>query len=430
MEKGKRYLVFLIGLFVNAFSISLITKANLGTSPISSVPYTLSLYFPYTLGQFTIAFSVLLILLQILLLREKFEKIQLLQIPVSVLFGYFIDMTMQMLFFLDPQTYPGQIISLLIGCVVLGFGVYLEVLANVVMLPGEGFVKAVCIAFHRDFGKTKVCFDATMCVSAVAISLILFHRLEGVREGTVLSALLVGTFAGFFQRKLSFVPSLLFSDEIQSQQLIPVDQAGLVVTIAREYGSGGHEIGERLARRLGIRFYDKELIEMAAKETGFSVDFVEKNEQSLRNPLRRELLSQFYVYSKEDMPPEDKLFLAEWKVISEIAAQGNCVIVGRCADAILQDRPNTIRLFIHAPENFRRIHAMQQYGLTAEQAEQQVRTVSEERARHYKRYTGGIWGSAARYHVAIDSSVYGIDGCVDLLYEAVKAAQNRSSDLF
>ncbi len=73
---------------------------------------------------------------------------------------------------------------------------------------------------------------------------------------------------------------------------------------------------------------------------------------------------------------------------------------------------------------------MQQYGLTAEQAEQQVRTVSEERARHYKRYTGGIWGSAARYHVAIDSSVYGIDGCVDLLYEAVKAAQNWSSDLF
>ena len=183
MEKAKRYIVFFIGLFINALGISFITKADLGTSPISSIPYTLSLYFPFTLGEFTVAFSVFLILLQILLLRSRFEKIQLLQIPVSLIFGYFIDFTMNLLFFLAPQSYPTKLVSLLIGCLILGFGVYTEVLANVVMLPGEGFVKAVCTAFNREFGKTKVCFDASMSIGAAVISLVLFHHLEGVREG-------------------------------------------------------------------------------------------------------------------------------------------------------------------------------------------------------------------------------------------------------
>lgn len=210
MEKAKRYIVFFIGLFINALGISFITKADLGTSPISSIPYTLSLYFPFTLGEFTVAFSVLLILLQILLLRSRFEKIQLLQIPVSLIFGYFIDFTMNLLFFLAPQSYPAKLVSLLIGCLILGFGVYTEVLANVVMLPGEGFVKAVCTAFNREFGKTKVCFDASMSIGAAVISLVLFHHLEGVREGTIISALLIGTIAGFYGRKLSFLPRIAF----------------------------------------------------------------------------------------------------------------------------------------------------------------------------------------------------------------------------
>ena len=98
MTKLKRYVVFLIGLFINSFGVSLITKANLGTSPISSIPYVLSLNFPFTLGQFTIIFSLLLILIQLLILRKNFKAEHLLQIPISILFGYFIDLTMKMLF--------------------------------------------------------------------------------------------------------------------------------------------------------------------------------------------------------------------------------------------------------------------------------------------------------------------------------------------
>ena len=131
MEKLKRYIIFLIGLFINSLGVSLVTKADLGTSPISSVPYVLSLNFPFTLGQFTIAFSLLLILIQLLILRRNFKMEHLLQIPISILFGYFIDLTMMLLFFVNPKSYISSVAYLLIGCLILGFGVYTEVLANV-----------------------------------------------------------------------------------------------------------------------------------------------------------------------------------------------------------------------------------------------------------------------------------------------------------
>ncbi len=158
MEKLKRYIIFLIGLFINSLGVSLITKANLGTSPISSIPYVLSLNFPFTLGQFTIAFSLLLILIQLIILRRNFKAEHLLQIPISILFGYFIDLTMVMLFFVEPQNYLSSVIYLLIGCLILGFGVYTEVLANVAMLPGESFVRAVSSTWKTEFGSTKVAF--------------------------------------------------------------------------------------------------------------------------------------------------------------------------------------------------------------------------------------------------------------------------------
>ena len=115
MNKLKRYLLFLVGLFINALGVSLVTKASLGTSPISSIPYVLSLHFPLTLGNFTIIFSILLILLQILILRKNFKMENILQIPVSIAFGYFIDLTMYLFFWVNPQNYAVKLIALVIG---------------------------------------------------------------------------------------------------------------------------------------------------------------------------------------------------------------------------------------------------------------------------------------------------------------------------
>lgn len=210
-ETIKRYILLLIGLFINGFGVSFITKASLGTSPISSIPYTLSLKFQPTIGMFTMFFSVILIVLQLIILKKNFPKQYWLQIPVSMLFSYFIDLSMEILSALQPATYVSKMVFLLIGCVILGFGVFIEVIANVVMLPGEAFVKSVTMTFNTDFGKTKVAFDTSMTIIAILLSLLMFHSLNGVREGTIISAILVGTIARLFKSKIGFLETALIT---------------------------------------------------------------------------------------------------------------------------------------------------------------------------------------------------------------------------
>ncbi|WP_207303197.1 YczE/YyaS/YitT family protein [Intestinimonas massiliensis (ex Afouda et al. 2020)] len=201
-ELVRRYLFFIVGLFVNSLGIALITKGDLGTSPISSIPYTLSIGFTPSLGMFTLYFSLLLIVLQLAILRKKFPKQFWLQIPVSLGFSYFIDLSMSLLSFVHPQSYPTKAVFLLVGCLVLGFGVFMEMAANVVMLPGECTVKAISTTWNTDFGKTKVAVDVTMAATAAVLGLILYHALTGVREGTFVSALLVGFIARTFNKQV------------------------------------------------------------------------------------------------------------------------------------------------------------------------------------------------------------------------------------
>ena len=153
---------------MNSLGVSLITKASLGTSPITSIPYVLSLSFPFTLGNFTIFFSVFLILLQLLILRKNFKLEHVLQIPISIIFGYFIDLTMLLFTWLNPQTYIMKIVYLLIGCLILGFGV-------------------------------------SMAVIAAVLSFVFTGHLNGVREGTIIAALLVGFVARVLGKKLASV---------------------------------------------------------------------------------------------------------------------------------------------------------------------------------------------------------------------------------
>ena len=143
METLKRYLIFLVGLFVNSLGVSLITKANLGTSPISSIPYVLSLNFPFTLGNFTIFFSIFLIVLQLIILRKNFKLEHILQIPVSIIFGYFIDLTMILFSWVNPEAYIMKIVYLLIGCLILGVGVYMEVSGRFILDIGS-----CCLFFY------------------------------------------------------------------------------------------------------------------------------------------------------------------------------------------------------------------------------------------------------------------------------------------
>ena len=138
-------------------------------------------------------------------LRKNFKLENILQIPVSIAFGYFIDLTMYMLFWINPQNYFVKMIALLAGCLVLGLGVYLEVLADVVMLPGESFVRAIVLTWRTNFGTTKICFDVSMAVIAAVLSFVFTGHLNGVREGTIIAALLVGFVARVLGKKLASV---------------------------------------------------------------------------------------------------------------------------------------------------------------------------------------------------------------------------------
>lgn len=219
-ETIKRYLFFLVGLFINSLGVSFITKAGLGTSPISSIPYTFSIGFQPTLGQFTFVFNILLIVLQLVLAGKKFPKQYWLQIPVVLLFSYFIDLTMGLLFFIHSDVYGMKFVFLIIGCAILGFGVFMEFVANVVMLPGEAFVNIVASKFHFDFGKTKVVFDTTMTVMAGLMGVVIYQRLAGVREGTIIAAVLVGMIARVFKKKIGFIEKYLRTDNTEGEQKI------------------------------------------------------------------------------------------------------------------------------------------------------------------------------------------------------------------
>lgn len=210
-ELIKRYAFFVFGLFVNSLGISLITKSDMGTSPISSIPYTLSIGLPLSLGMFTLIFSLLLIVIQLIIMRKNFPKQYWLQIPVSLIFSYFIDLTMSMLDFLDPDTYLLQAVSLVAGCIVLGTGVFMETAANVVMLPGECTVKAITTVSKIDFGKSKIAMDVTMSVIAAVIGIVMYHKLAGAREGTFISALAVGFIARLLNKSIGKKIQTIFS---------------------------------------------------------------------------------------------------------------------------------------------------------------------------------------------------------------------------
>lgn len=192
----KRYLLLLVGLSIMAFGVAFSIKASLGTSPISSVPYVVSLFTPLTVGTATITMHCVFIVLQILILRKNYHPIQLMQLPVAFFFGYLTDIGVWAVQGISCNTYWQQWIVCLIGILLVAVGVSFEVKAGVVVLAGEGVVLAICKVLPKvKFGYMKVGFDVTLVVVACILSAVFTGRLQGVREGTVAAALLVGLIA-------------------------------------------------------------------------------------------------------------------------------------------------------------------------------------------------------------------------------------------
>ena len=194
-EYFKRYLLLCIGLFIMSLGVAFSIKANLGTSPISSVPYVISLISSMTVGAVTIIMHCVFILLQIVILRKEYQLIQLMQLPVALIFGVMTDFSVWLLNWVEYSSYLTQWILCAVGILLVATGVSIEVTANVVTLAGEGLVLAICKVLPVKFGNMKVCFDVTLVVIAILIGFIAKGELLGVREGTVAAALFVGLIA-------------------------------------------------------------------------------------------------------------------------------------------------------------------------------------------------------------------------------------------
>lgn len=212
-EITKRYILFIISLFFAALGVAFTKHGELGVTPISSVANVMSCKFDsLSLGTWLIIWNCILIIGQIVILRKEFQPIQFLQVPLSFLFGWFTDFGMWMVSFIPADTYPVRMLMVLIGIVILGFGVSLSVIANVIMNSGEAFVKAVSDKLHMNFGNVKIGFDILCVVTALILSLIFFNfKIIGTREGTIISALMTGVTVKFFNKKLSHPLNLVLT---------------------------------------------------------------------------------------------------------------------------------------------------------------------------------------------------------------------------
>lgn len=193
-----------------------------------------------------------------------------------------------------------------------------------------------------------------------------------------------------------------------------------VITITRQYGSGGREIGKKLAEAYGIPFYDNEIISRAAKDTGFAEAAFERAEDKASNSLLYSIAMGMNVFSSQDvgfsgLSLDDRIFLAQSKVIRNVAAEGPCVIVGRCADYILREQVNVVNLFIRADLDFRIRRAVEVEGVPGEKAAETVMKKDKSRANYYKYHSGERWDNVLNYDMAICSDLCGIDGTVACL---------------
>lgn len=185
-----------------------------------------------------------------------------------------------------------------------------------------------------------------------------------------------------------------------------------VITIGREFGSGGRQIGRQLASLLNIAFYDKELIEEASRRSGVSTDFLERADEKAPNLLDYALLGN---WGNENVLSNGNFYVLQSNVILSLAHENSCVIVGRSADYILRNHPNCINLFIHAPESFRQQQVCDRLKVSAEEALSLMEKHDRSRAKYYNFYTDKVWGKAASYHLSIDSSVLGLEATANYL---------------
>ncbi len=199
----------------------------------------------------------------------------------------------------------------------------------------------------------------------------------------------------------------------------------IIVSIGRQFGSGGHEIGEKLAKKLGVKFYDKELLKVIAKESGLCEKVLESYDEKPTNSLLYSIVMDVYPSVMYSGPTIDQqIYQATYDTIRKLADE-SCVIVGRCADYVLRDCPELVSVFVHAADDFRAARVMEEYQVTDAKARDMLVKTDKKRASYYNFQSDRRWGAATTYNLAIESSFLGIEGSVNLLYDSIQYRQQK-----
>jgi uncharacterized membrane protein YczE len=202
LKRFNRYVIYLLSLFIISLGASLSIKANLGTSPLICLPYVSSLITKFSVGEVMFVFTILFILIQVILLKKDFEKRQYLQFVIGTIFSFFCDFSLMLVGFINPVGYLNQMALLLFSCVVVAFGVLLEIQTEIVYLPADGVIVAISKVLKKEFSTVKPFVDTSMVILAAILSLIFLGYLAGVREGTVISAIIIGPIVKILKKYL------------------------------------------------------------------------------------------------------------------------------------------------------------------------------------------------------------------------------------
>ena len=440
VELAKRIAVFLFSVMIQGCGISILAHALVGITPIASFSYVISLHCPLSLGGVTFFFHLALMVLQYFLLfpneRDRRHIMDILwQIPMTFWFSLAIDtsgwLLDQLLTGFDLP-YAISIGMVILGSLIIATGITLAVHANVALVTGEAVVKLISQRIKKEFGFVKMGFDLTLVSLASIISFIAtnFTMVEGVREGTLLSACMVGPTVRFLMPRLRGINRFFYPKErrvaYRQAQAQESQQFHGVITIAREYGCGGRILGQKLADKLKIGFYDNELIGMIAKEAGLSTDVVADKVGRLDNALLYEMIFKDYTASlDQSLSTQDALFVASSRVIRSLAHKENCVIVGRGADFILGDNPRCLNVYLYSSSlQYKLDFCQANYHEDEATAQEKMARIDHQRNEYHRHYNGHSLANARNYDLCLDVSALGPEACCDLIASAYKKLQN------
>lgn len=431
---AKRVLVFCAGEFILAAGVIVMTRSELGASSTTVMPNVINCILldkgitNIGLGMCTTAIYCLFILTQFILLRRDFKPMMLLEIGVSFIFGWFVSLSQGLLSFLPvPGTYVLRLVYLIVSIPIMALGVVVYISAQISPAPSEGLTAAISQKTGISIPISKLVMDIALVVISAAISLIYFHGFVGIREGTIICALVFGPTMKPIM-KLINQPLMDFCGTqtmreaaLEQAEATAIDPGKLIITVDWEFGSGGDLLARDLAEKLGAKVYSNdELVAMEIEQSGLPVRFVTEHEKLMRHSAIYDYAT--YAYNiHQSLDPLDKLYAAQVKVVRQIAAEEDCaVIFGHCGNYILRSDPNCFSVFIHADlsDNLRR--SEQRHNIDEASARRAIDATNHSRAKYHMDFTGEMWGQAKYYDMSFSTTDFVKPNGVELMLEAIE----------